>query len=152
MAQEICFNCGQPAGIDDLHESATFQVDSQVKTCASLLDDTQLLGQLSAGDMVALESKYHTKCLVGLYNRAKKAKSEGTKYHERSVSGIVFAELVLYIEETRLNEETAPVFKLADLAQLYQSRMEQLKFKTVSQGASGLPSNDAWQSIHNCCH
>ena len=37
-----------------------------------------------------------------------------------------FAELVLYIEETRQDEETAPVFRLADLVQLYQSRMEQL--------------------------
>jgi hypothetical protein len=81
--------------------------------------------------MVALESKYHTKCLVGLYNRARKAKSEGPKatYDERRVSGIVFAELVLYIEETRLDEETAPVFKLVDLAQLYQSRIEQLEVK-----------------------
>lgn len=42
------------------------------------------------------------------------------------MAGVVFAELVLYIEETRLDEETAPVFKLADLTQLYQSRMEQL--------------------------
>ena len=52
------------------------------------------------------------------------------------MSAIVFSELVLYIEETwlvegiapetRLDEETAPVFKLADLVQLYQSKMEQL--------------------------
>ena len=38
----------------------------------------------------------------------------------------MFAELVLYIEETRQDEETAPVFKLAELAQLYHSQMEQL--------------------------
>jgi len=39
---------------------------------------------------------------------------------------VVFAELVLYIEETRQDEETAPVFILDDLVQLCQSRMEQL--------------------------
>ena len=38
--------------------------------------------------------------------------------------GIVFA--VLYIEEARLDEETAQVFKLADPVELYQSRMQQL--------------------------
>ena len=76
--------------------------------------------------MVAL--KNHTNCLVGLYNRARKAKSEGPKdSHLSEVSAIVFTELVLYIEETRLDEDTAPVFKLADLVQLYQSRMEQLE-------------------------
>ena len=42
------------------------------------------------------------------------------------MSAVVFAELVLYIEETGQDEETAPVFRLADLVQLYQSRMEQL--------------------------
>jgi hypothetical protein len=42
------------------------------------------------------------------------------------MSAVVCAELVLYIEETRQDEETAPVFKLAELVQLYQSRMEQL--------------------------
>ena len=42
------------------------------------------------------------------------------------MSGIVFAELVLYIEEARLDEETAPVFKLANLVEIYQSRMQHL--------------------------
>ncbi|KAJ8407186.1 hypothetical protein AAFF_G00288620 [Aldrovandia affinis] len=42
------------------------------------------------------------------------------------MSAVVFAELVLYIEEARQDEETAPVFRLADLVQLYQSRIEQL--------------------------
>ena len=79
--------------------------------------------------MVALEAKYHTSSLVGLYNRARKTKSEGPKNtdQERRMSAIVFAELVLYIKETRLDEETAPVFKLVDLVQLYQSIMEQLE-------------------------
>ena len=67
-----------------------------------------------------------------MYNCARKAKSEGRKDTdpERRVSAIVFTELVLYIEETSLDEETAPVFKFADLIQLYQSRMEQLEVST----------------------
>ena len=47
-----------------------------------------------------------------------------------TISGIVFAELVLYIEETRQqDEESSLVFKLSDLSQLYISRMEQLGVK-----------------------
>ena len=38
------------------------------------------------------------------------------------ISGIVFAELLMYVEEVHLEASTAPVFKLAD-AQLYMSRM-----------------------------
>ena len=67
-----------------------------------LLEDMELLVKLSTADMVALEAKYHTKCLVGLYNRARKAKEGFKDTDERKVaSGIAFAELVMYIEETR---------------------------------------------------
>ena len=42
------------------------------------------------------------------------------------MSRIVLAELVLYIEETHLEEGTDPVFRLAYLAKLYTTRMEHL--------------------------
>ena len=125
-AQEAqCFFCRQPAGTDGVHKVATFQMDSKIRDCATILEDTELLGRLSAGDMVAQDAKYHKKCLSVLHNRVRKAESEGPKHNakEREVSGIVFAELVLYIEEARLDQETAEVFMLANLAELYQSRM-----------------------------
>ena len=63
MAQEACLFCGQPAGgTDGLHQAATFQMDSRVRACAVLLEETELLGRLGAGDMAALEAMYHTKC------------------------------------------------------------------------------------------
>ena len=102
MAQEACFFCGQPAGTDSLYQAATFQTDSWVRACAVLLEDTELLGRLSARDMAALEAMYVTKSLVGLYNCVRKAQTEGPKDtdQEQEVSAIIFAELVLYIEET----------------------------------------------------
>lgn len=92
---------------------------------AALVEDSELLPKLSMGDMVALEAKYHIKCLVSLYNHARKVKGEaqqGTN-HESEISGIVFAELVMYIEETRVDTGIAPLFKLVDLANLYKSIM-----------------------------
>ena len=44
--------------------------------------------------------------------------------HRCMISGIVLAELVLYIEESHLSDHIAPVFKLADLVNRYKSRME----------------------------
>ena len=132
ILSDLCFFCGQPPGDSVLHEAATFQIDERVRTCAKLLQDTELIAKLSAGDMVALEAKYHTKCLVGLYNRARKAKSKRLNgvCEEEVASRIAFAELVMYIEEIRnSDEQQAPVFKLSDLAQLYVSRMEQLGVK-----------------------
>ena len=132
VLRDLCFFCGQPPGDSVLHEAATFQIDERVRTCAKLLQDTELIAKLSAGDMVALEAKYHTKCLVGLYNRARKAKSQRLNgaCEEEVASRIAFAELVMYIEEIHnSDEQQAPVFKLSDLAQLYVSRMEQLGVK-----------------------
>ena len=39
---------------------------------AELTGDSLLMAKLSLGDMVAYEAKYHTKCLLTLYNRARK--------------------------------------------------------------------------------
>ena len=123
-----CFFCGQSAGSDGLHEASTFQIDRRMRESAALLEDTLLLARLSMGDMVALEAKYHAKCLLALYNRARKVKTDAQQGidKERELSGIVVAELVMCIEEACLETSTAPVFKLADLAHLYMSRMEQL--------------------------
>lgn len=132
MVEEAsCFFCAQVAGTDGLHEVTTFQVDKHVRECAQLTGDNMLLAKLSLGDMVALEAKYHTKCLLALYNRARKAKAELSELHaayddDCEVSGIAFAELVMYIEEARFETNTAPVFKLSEIAKLYASRMEQL--------------------------
>jgi len=127
-SQELCFFCSQEAGSDGLHEVTTLQVDQRVRKSAELTGDSLLLAKLSLSDMVALEAKYHTKCLLALYNRARKAQTaqKQTTSKDDEISGIIFAELVMYIEEVCLETSTVPVFKLADMAQLYMSRMQQL--------------------------
>ena len=113
-----CFFCGE-SGTETLHGVATYQVDTRVRKCAAQVGDNELLARLSMGDMVALEAKYHSKCLLALYYRAKTTvEAEPKTDHEGVMSRIVLAELVLYIEETHLEEGTAPVFRLADLAKL----------------------------------
>ena len=121
-----CFFCGE-SGTETLHGVATYQVDTRVRKCAAQVGDNELLARLSMGDMVALEAKYHSKCLLALYYRAKTTvDAEPKTDHEGVMSRIVLAELVLYIEETHLEEGTAPVFRLADLAKLYTTRMEHI--------------------------
>ena len=104
----MCFICGEPSNTSGLHEAATFQVVKHVRTCAELLQDIELLVKLSIGDIVALDAKYHTKCLVKLYNRARKVKAE--KIQSTSdweiMSNFVFAELIIYIKEMHSSEGT----------------------------------------------
>ncbi len=84
---------------------------------AEFLEDTTLLAQLSTGDMVAIEAKYHNRCLVSLYNqvRAKKRHEKQSQCKADVTSAIVLAELVSYIEKSAGEEDVAPVFKFAEL-------------------------------------
>ena len=128
IAEVVCFFCDQPAGREVLHEATTFDIDSHVRQCATDLQDTRLLAKLAGGDMIAIEAKYHRTCLVNLYNHARdeKTKRDSCNAQEDCLHEIVFAELIAHIEELHNEQGLAPVFKLADLASLYQSRLQQL--------------------------
>ena len=56
--------------------------------------------------------------------------------------GIALADIVTYINEVRMDGALAPVFKLADLVNLYSTRLEQL----------GMKQHDHPHSVHlkNC--
>ena len=66
------FFCNEEGGNDGLHEVTTLQVDQHVRKSAELTGNSFILAKLSVGDMVALEAMYHTKCLLTLYNNARK--------------------------------------------------------------------------------
>ncbi|MGH0116757.1 UNVERIFIED_CONTAM: hypothetical protein FKN15_051483 [Acipenser sinensis] len=60
----ICFLCDKPAGSAGFHLASTYDIGSRVRRCAMELQDIALLAKLAPGNMIALEAKYHLKCLV----------------------------------------------------------------------------------------
>ena len=98
---DLCFFCGHPGGSAELHEASTLELDRRVSKSAAIIEDTRLLGKLSNGDMIALECKYHAKCLAALYNKEREAEKfkETESDQEQVFSGLAFAELPMYIEE-----------------------------------------------------
>ena len=88
--------------------------------------DTVLLAKLAAGDMLAIEAKYHQNSLCSLYNRARQEAPKGNDGQESCLHGIAFAELVAFLEDMNNDEDNSPVFKLIDIAQLYKVRLEQI--------------------------
>jgi hypothetical protein len=89
--------------------------------------DTQLLAKLSSGDMVAIDAIYHKHCLTELFTRyrsSQRQKESGVGDDKLSYEAIAFAELVSYIEDIRLSNES--IIKLSTVLQLYKSRLEQL--------------------------
>ena len=80
LLQTTCWNrwCSRSCNIKNV---------SKVRDWATIIEDTELLGRLSTGDMVAQDAKYHKKFLSVLHNCVRKAESEGPKYkaNEREV-------------------------------------------------------------------
>ena len=124
--EELWFFCDQVAGSLGLQRASTFELDRKVRESVMRLKRNDLLAKLSSGDMIAIEAKYHAKCLVSLYNDVCSLEIKSKSEDEKSMSslhGIAFASLVSYVEEHRDSGETAPVFKLADLVNLYSEKL-----------------------------
>ena len=51
------------------------------------------------------------------------------KKYVETTRKITFDEVAMYIEEARIVDSTTPIFKLGDLADVYRSRMGQLRIK-----------------------
>ena len=83
------------------------ETDKNVWRCATELGDTELLAKLSAGDMVAIEAKYHRNCLRALYNTITPAAPKDED--EDRLHGIAFAELVVFMEDMNADEDNAPL-------------------------------------------
>lgn len=105
----------------------TFHVDQKVRKCASEQGNNVLLSKLSGGDMIALDAKYHAKCLAGLYNKSRCSEMQTTSSGVHVCEGVVFAELVNFIEKSlKDSNETHPVFKMSVLTKMYKMRLMQL--------------------------
>ena len=130
-----CFFCGEEGALGtDLRKVMTFDVDERVRSCAQILGDTALLGKLIRGDMIATEAKYHPACLLKLYRRATRVKPvtdndiTESRFESDLTSGgeqsLALAEVIAYLEDCRLSESTPTVFKLSEIGQLYNERLQ----------------------------
>ena len=118
---------------EKLHCFSVLETDRSIRQMALELEDFELLGRMSEGDLIAIEAKYHLKCLISLKNRyrslcAQKAQtSSGGGVDEKMDESIAFVELVEYIEGCV--ENGTLLFKLAELSSLYTQRLEDLGIK-----------------------
>ena len=127
LKDAICIFCDQPAGSEGLHNASTYEIDKRVRQHALDLQDTLLLAKLATGDMIAIEAKYHKSCLTALYNRARAVASSTSGNNQcNNLDSVALAELAAYMEDCHNEMDIAPVFKLSDLAQLYETHLEQL--------------------------
>ena len=96
---------------------------------ATELKDTDLLAKLAGGDMVAIEAKYHTNCMVSLRNRCRSfVRSSSTDETPDTQNEIAkaraFAEILSYM--ANCCEAGEYIFKLSNLHQICTSRLCEL--------------------------
>ena len=156
--EKRCFFCEQDLTqvVKYKRVAATFALDKRVRQYATDLGDSRLLTKLAGGDMVATETEYHANCLTSFYKlHLKYVERSSQTTTSNNIHGIVFAEVVAYIEEARYDDDK-PMFKLADLVQLYNDRLRELgeddkvhssrlKEKILSQ----IPNLSAHTSVHS---
>jgi len=94
------------------------------------MNDSQLIAKLAEGDMVTIEAKYHSKCMLA-YKRRYTAYVRSCKETEASTNDDsaaeprTFAELISFMESSA--ESGTLLFKLSSLHDLYVSRLHNLQ-------------------------
>lgn len=93
------------------------------------IPDAQLITKLAAGDMVAIEAKYHSRCMLAYKRKymayVRSCSETGTSTNDDSAAEArTFAELISFMESSA---ESGTLFlKLSSLHDLYVSRLRSL--------------------------
>ncbi|KAK6187414.1 hypothetical protein SNE40_005450 [Patella caerulea] len=119
--EDTCLFCDGMGG--DLHTASTFAIDHTVRQYALKLKDSNLLRKIAGGDLVAIEAKYHKSCMTKLFHDARAAQKCDDETDISSFDSIALAELIAHIDEASSLQDTAPVFRLADLVETYRQRL-----------------------------
>ena len=136
-----CFFCKSSDNPRNLHLASTLEVDEKVRSCNN--NNNRLIGKLASGDMVATEAKYHLKCLVNLYNQARKVSLNSTENTASSsftpidTEELAFAELIAFIDDS-LQVEEPTILTLSDLVKFYSSKLSDLKGEEVKTNSTRL--------------
>jgi len=101
--------------------------DHDLQKMAQDLQDTSLIAKLSAGDLIAIEVRYHYNCLLVYKNRYRsfiRMRNSNVKCEERQLLARAFAELVCYIENRIEDDEH--ILKLSQLHCIYEKCLQNL--------------------------
>ena len=130
-SDEKCVFCDEKVGV--LHSFSTIEADRNLRRIVTDLQDFELLAKISGGDLIAIEAKYHMKCLTNLRNkhRSFQRKMESAELldaeeEERFNEARAFVELVEYIEDS---VENGTLFSpLPELHSLLENRLSDLGY------------------------
>ena len=107
---------------------STFETDANIRTKITELNDSRLLVRIIGENLIAIEAKYHLKCLIELKNRyrshVRKSNKDKQNIDENVCNSRVFVELANYVKKEVISGKL--LFKLSELHSLYESRLKDL--------------------------
>ena len=128
-----CLFCDEGDKVGVLHSFTTIEADRNLRQIVNDLQDFEPLAKISGGDLIAIEAKYHMKCLTNLRNKhrsfQRKSKSDQfleAEEEERFNEARAFVELLEYIEDSLENGNL--FFTLPELHSLFQNRLSDLGY------------------------
>lgn len=151
---DLCLICDKIVEHCDVYRrvAATHNLDEKVRKCAIDLGNSKLIAKLSEGDVIAIDAVYHANCLTALYKKhAKFVESRDETVATNNVHGIVLAELVSYINESR-KDSNINTFKMTDLAHLYKERLLSLGVEDENIHVTRLKNRILAQIPDLVCH
>uniref|UniRef100_UPI00358E0071 uncharacterized protein isoform X1 n=1 Tax=Myxine glutinosa TaxID=7769 RepID=UPI00358E0071 len=123
-----CIFCDKGHEDGELSQVLTYDADTNIRCMITELHDTQLLARIVGGDLIAMEAKYHLKCLTHLRNRyrslVRKLSRESPNVNEKVNESRVFVELTSYVE-IAVDSGTF-LFKLSEIHSLYVNRLQDM--------------------------
>ena len=124
-----CIFCATDTGT--LINYATKCAEKSLRMMATEMDDTEILEQISSGDLVALEAKYHFICLTKYRNKYQtfcRQKDRGIS-SGRAMRARAFIEIIANIESEL--EDGVKTFQLNKLHMAYTKRLRELGVNSV---------------------
>ena len=149
-----CLFCDEGDKVGVLHSFTTIEADRNLRQIVNDLQDLEPLAKISGGDLIAIEAKYHMKCLSNLRNKhrsfQRKSKSDQfleAEEEERFNEARAFVELLEYIEDSV--ENGTLFFTLPERHSLFENRLSDLGYpKSVNRSRLKSKILDHFQEAH----
>ena len=111
---------------EHLHEFMTIKAGNNVRVMATDLQENALLTRIEGGDLIALDAKYHLRCLTALRNRHRSLMRQrqdcsDNQKEEHKFEARAFVELTTHVENCV--EGGQLYFKLSSLREMYEHRL-----------------------------
>ena len=128
-----CLFCSKGEDNGRLKCFSMLESDKNVCQMALELGNFELLGRMSEGNLIAIDAKYHLKCLISLRNQyrslcAQKMLDANDELDNAKLDkSVAFVELIEYIDQCV--DDGVHMFKLSEVSSLYIQRLVSLGIK-----------------------